>query len=250
MSRTAEYQVILQTLHDWDSYLLSESRLPGPRANLELAQAVAEEGDLELFLRYIRYTSEEAPVNSPREFLVFCGVLGLGRFLVTDSELIQILRRFACDSRWRIREAVVMALQRFGDVDMTGLLAEMKCWSLGTPLEQRAAAAAICEPRLLGETKHACEALQILDTIVTEYKQATNRKDAGLQILRQGLGYCWSVAVVALPMEGKALMEKWLSCMDKDVLWIMKENLRKNRLAKLDDDWVTVWLGKLAEKAN
>ena len=43
-----------------------------------------------------------------------------------------------------------MALQRLGDVDMAQLLAEMRDWAEGTPLEQRAAAAAICEPRLLG----------------------------------------------------------------------------------------------------
>ena len=35
------------------------------------------------------------------------------------------------------------------------------------------------------------------------------RADA-LKTLRQGLGYCWSVAVAALPETGKPLMERWL----------------------------------------
>jgi hypothetical protein len=52
------------------------------------------------------------------------------------------------------------------------------------------------------------------------------------------LGYCWSVAVVALPEAGKPLMEKWLNSADPDVLWIMRENLRKNRLVKMDPVWV------------
>ena len=42
-----------------------------------------------------------------------------------------------------------MALQRWGDADMDGLLAAMTDWAAGNPWEQRAAAAALCEPRLL-----------------------------------------------------------------------------------------------------
>ena len=52
------------------------------------------------------------------------------------------------------------------------------------------------------------------------------------------MGYCWSVAVVALPEEGKKKMERWFSSDDKDVLWIMKQNLRKKRLTRMDADWV------------
>jgi len=35
-------------------------------------------------------------------------------------------------------------------------------------------------------------------------------------------------------------MEKWLDHQDKDILWMMKENLKKNRLIKMDADWVNV----------
>ena len=45
-----------------------------------------------------------------------------------------------------------MALQRWGDADMAGLLAAMTDWAAGNPLEQRVAAAALCEPRLLRQT--------------------------------------------------------------------------------------------------
>jgi len=58
MGKREEYRKILQTNTDWDPYLLSESCLPGPRANLELAHAVAEEGSLETFRRYLLYTAE------------------------------------------------------------------------------------------------------------------------------------------------------------------------------------------------
>ena len=47
------YREVLRALPDWDEYLKRESRLPGPRGNLELAQAVAEEGDKVIFLHKI-----------------------------------------------------------------------------------------------------------------------------------------------------------------------------------------------------
>lgn len=244
MSRVDEYRQQLRALarEEWDSTLLQESGLPGPRGNLELAQAVADEGDLALFERYITYTAEKAPTNSPYEFLAFCGVVGLGRLVAEGNrDLLSTLRRQASDSRWRTREAVAMALQRFGDVAMEQLLVEMRAWSAGSPLEQRAAAAGLCEPRLLGRAEHAREVLQILDHITATVVWASNRRSEDFQALRKGLGYCWSVAVVALPEEGKALMEKWLRHPDKDVRWIMRENLKKNRLARMDAAWVKRW---------
>jgi hypothetical protein len=40
-------------------------------------------------------------------------------------------------------------------------------------------------------------------------------------------------------------MEKWLNSPDSDVRWVMKENLKKNRLIKMDADWVKVCNMKL-----
>ena len=81
MSKIETYRHILRSTPDWDNYLRQESRLPGPRANIELAKAVAEEGDQGTFIRYLRYDYTSAPVNSPDEFLAYCGVLGLGKLL-------------------------------------------------------------------------------------------------------------------------------------------------------------------------
>jgi hypothetical protein len=197
------------------------------------------------FRRYIAYTADKAPTNSPYEFLAFCGVVGLGRLLAEgDTDLLEILRRCASDPRWRIREAVATALQRLGDVNMEWLIAAMRDWGQGTPLEQRAAAAALCEPRLLGQAQAARATLEILDQITAGIEQAANRRSEDFLALRKGLGYCWSVAVVALPAEGKALMEKWLVKSDKDIRWIMRENLKKARLVRMDAEWVKRWRDK------
>lgn len=242
MSKTDEYRAKLRALDHWDSYLLEESGLPGPRGNIELAQVVADEGDRQLFQHYIAYTADKAPVNSPYEFLAFCGIVGLGRLLAEgDAGLLETLRQHASDPRWRIREGVAMALQRLGDVNMGQLITAMQEWGKGAPLEQRAAAAALCEPRLLRQAQDAGAVLEILDQITTGIEQADNRRSEDFLALRKGLGYCWSVAVAALPVEGKGLMEKWLINPDKDIRWIMKENLKKNRLVRMDANWVKKW---------
>ena len=242
MSKADEYRAKLRTLDSWDAYLLKESGLPGPRGNIELAQIVADEGDRELFERYTAYTHDQAPVNSPYEFLAFCGVVGLGRLLAEgDAGILKTLRTHASDPRWRVREAVAMALQRFGDNNMDLLLAEMQKWSTGTPLEQRAAAAALCEPRLLGQARYARAALQILDRITASLERSKTHPREDILVLRKGLGYCWSVAVASLPEEGKAFMEKWVSTTNKDIQWIMQENFKKARLARMDPAWVKKW---------
>jgi hypothetical protein len=246
MSKADEYRETLRTLEDWDSFLLKESGLPGPRGNLELAQAVADEGDKELFERYLSFDPGKAPVNSPHEFLAFCGVVGLGRLLSEGKmEVVKTLRPYASDPRWRIREGVAMALQRLGQVDMGSLLPEMGQWSKGNLLEKRAAAAALCEPALLREEKHIQKVLQILDEITASIQRVGDRKSDEFKALRKGLGYCWSVAIVALPEEGKKRMERWFSSDDQDVLWIMKENLRKKRLTRMDAEWVERWKVRL-----
>ena len=94
---------------------------------------------------------------------------------------------------------------------------------------------------MLGQAKHARAVLRILDKITASVRKVEDRTSEDFLALRKGLGYCWSVAVAALPDEGKRLMEKWLVDTDKDVRWIMRENLKKNRLARVDAGWVIKW---------
>ncbi len=246
MSKTDQYLKELRSMADPDPFLLQHSGLPGPRGNLELAQAAAAYGTPADYRRWLAYTPDIAPTNTPGEFLAFCGILGLGVLLARGgAEHLPVLRGYANDPRWRAREAVAMALQRLGDADMPRLLAEMRLWAEGAALEQRAAAAALCEPRLLQEPAHAAAVLEILDTITAAYARSPQPRSPASRILRQGLGYCWSVAAAALPEAGKPLLEHWLASADSDIRWIMRENLRKTRLQRADAAWVQTWLAKL-----
>jgi hypothetical protein len=241
-----EYRAALRASKDWEPFLLKNSGLPGPRGNIELGQAIADEGDRELFAHLISFDAPIAPTNDPREFLAFCGTVGFGRLLAEgDRSALEVLRRQASDSRWRIREAVAMALQRFGDADMDALLTAMRAWSKGNLLEQRAAVAALCEPRLLVERKHVAGVLRILDAVTKSLAKSKDRKSDQFLALKKGLAYCWSVAAAASPEDGKAMMEKWFASKDRDVIWIMKENLKKDRLARMDAAWVKKWKTKL-----
>jgi hypothetical protein len=239
MNKSETYRQVLSALPDWEPYLLQESGLPGPRGNLELAQVVADEGNRALFDHFLTYTPQVAPTNDPHEFLAFCGVVGFGRLLAEgDESLLGQLRPFASDPRWRLREGVAMALQRLGKADMRRLLEAMQQWSTGSWLEKRAAAAALAEPALLHKEPDALEALQILERITASMENSADAKNEGIKVLQQGLSYCWSVVVAAAPEQGKRLMEQWLAGSDRIIQRIMQENLKKNRLVRMDAAWV------------
>ncbi len=239
MSKLDEYRQQLSSLSDWTPFLLRHSGLPGPRGNLELAAAFAELADAVKVRPYLSIPIEDAPENSAKVFLVFCAITALGKMVARgDSEHIATLRTFACDPRWRVREAVAIALQYIGDSDMKALLAIADHWRGGNWYEKRAVAAALAEPRLLKQSASTREVLKIFNNITKDIAGARRPSDESFKVLRQSMGYCWSVAVAALPERGKPLMEKWLGSANADVRWIMKQNLNKNRLIKMDEAWV------------
>ncbi len=243
MTSLTAYTAHLRNLpmSQWDTYLSMNSGLPGPRGNLTLADAAAEVGDEAIFRHLLTYDPITAPTNTPGEFLAFCGTVGFGKLLVEHHPTaLDVLRASANDPRWRVREGAAIALQHFGDHDMPALIDHMTAWSVGTAYEQRAAAAALCEPRLLKNPEHVACILHILDDITVTIPAVTNRKADDFIALRKGLAYCWSVAVVALPEQGKPLMEKWLASPDKDIRWLMRENLKKDRFKRMDTAWAKI----------
>lgn len=238
MGRREEYRLRLRSLPDWEAFLLAESGLPGPRANLELLAAVADEGDTTRFLELLDWTAERAPGGTREEFLAACGATGLGESIARGEEQWwPMLRGLASDPRWRVREGVAMALQRIGERDMSGLVRKVSQWVEGGPLERRAAAAGLCEPRLLETDEDAEAVLGVLDRIMESVEREADRRSEEVRVLRQALGYCWSVAIVASPDEGKKRFESWAGSSDADVRWIVRENLKKKRLERMDSEW-------------
>jgi len=246
MTKQDEYSRILQNMDDWIPYLMANSCLPGPRGNLELAYAAAHTATSRQAELLLGMDSPGVLENTPEVFVLFCGIVSLGKnTLPGDLEYFAILKQYANDSRWRIREAVAMALQEIGKTDMTFLLSEVKSWTDGSFLQMRAVTAGLCEPVLLKDELIAIQVLDILNQITTRFQDEPQGKKEDYAILSKGLSYCWSVAVVGHPAYGKKLMEKWISFGTHRIQKIMFNNLLKNRLVKMDSAWVKKCLSLL-----
>lgn len=228
------------------TYLAQNSHLPGPRGNLELVSVFADivesaaSGAVsrvwELCLGMTQLSAEQAPVNSPQEFVPFCGTVGLGAIGARETtfydEAIKELQRLSNDSRWRMREAVAMGLQKMLNAKARETMDRLKDWiPTGTPLELRAVAAGIAEPLIIKDTAVARMALELHERIIERVRQIEGRKTEDFRVLRQGLGYTLSVVISRVPMEGFDLIDRCLSEDDADLHWIAKSNLKKKRLS-------------------
>jgi hypothetical protein len=241
VGRIDEERAALRQASDLDAALLAGSRLPGPRANLELVQAAADIGAEADFRRWI---ATDPAGDGPIEFLPVCALVGFGRLAAErHPQAIGVLREWAGDPRWRVREAVAMGLQRLGDADLDRLLAEVRLWGVGNAFERRAAVAALSEPRFLTEPRALAELLDLLDDCTGAFARLRAAGDAGCEALRKALGYAWSVAVSAAPGTGRPRMERWLrtTADDRDIAWIMRQNLRKARLSRAEPEWTRHW---------
>jgi len=63
-------------------------------------------------------------------------------------------------------------------------------------------------------------------------------KSESFRLLKKGLDYGLSVAMVADPQKGRKLLEKLLQVPDSDIKWILRENLKKKRVERMDRDWM------------
>ncbi|MGA9531443.1 MAG: hypothetical protein WBR18_01895 [Anaerolineales bacterium] len=247
MGRVESYRQKLASLDEWDSYLQAESHLPGPRANLELSAAYAELADPETIWQHAEIDADEAPENTPESFLAVCGTRALGRLVLGGDRRAEAkLRTAASDTRWRCREAVAMALQTIGEEAPERLVSMVAEWSGGNRYEQRAAVAAICEPALLRVQATIEQALEVLNTISASIKGANDRRHDDFRTLRKTLGYGWSVVIAANPEEGKLAFERWVDVEDPDIRWMVRRNLGKARLRRMDEEWVESLLKRTA----
>ena len=251
MTKVDEHALALRELDDPEPYLLEHSGLPGPRGNLELARAAADVRSPAELRRWASLDPGVAPTGGAEEFLVVCGVVGLGRLLAEgDVKALVELRGHANDPRWRVREAVAMALQRWGSENFDALAVTMAEWASGSLLERRAAGAAVCEPALLTDPARVEAALAVSRRRPPDSRRdSAERRSYEYKALRKGLGYCWSVAVAAAPETARpafeALVARAAASDDRDLLWVARENLRKRRLERLHSDWVAALRARL-----
>ncbi|MFO6451098.1 MULTISPECIES: HEAT repeat domain-containing protein [unclassified Aeromicrobium] len=210
---------------EWPEYVEGRSGLPGPRANLALVGFVAQHADA---------ATVQELLTDGREYPVMCAAAAVGR-RSSDPSAEAAARALADDERWRVREGVAIGLQLLGDTDPGAWRSIASRWvDDPSPLVQRAAVAAICEPRLLRTSEAAAAAVDVCARATRHLtslpSDEARRPDA--RTLRQALGYGWSVAVAADPGVGLGQFLA-LDTEHPDVAWIVRENRRKKRLSTL-----------------
>ncbi len=231
MVATAAHREALRALPRADraAYQDRHSGLPGPRADLGLLQAAADTGDAEWF---------EELADSPDKFRVAAGAVGLRRLLADgpDDRALRLLHALASDPRWRVREGVAMGLQRLGDADLP-------CcgrWPGGGP-PTRIRSCSV-RPRPTSANRGCCGPASPPPSPSTSAGRSPRRwpgaprgsaAPPGVRSLRQALGYCWSVAVAADPGTGLPRFDALTDDSDPDVAWIVQENGKKARLARV-----------------
>lgn len=215
---------------DLAAFLGAHSNLPGPRGNLELADAFAAVAPRDTILAF---------ADDEDEYLRFCGTQGLGRLLVEspgELALLATLVERAADPLWRVREASARALQIVGRAAPDAMHAIVAEWMTHPDAYvRRAAMAGICEPALLRDAASFRAGLDACEggTASLVALSPAERKEPGPRNLRQGLGYGWSVVVAAKPALGMPAFDRLRASVDPDVAWIVAENLKKNRLRRL-----------------
>ena len=229
-------------------YLRDQSRLPGTRANLELVNSLSnllaaivpeQPEQVWMLVHYLVRDERTVERNTPDEFVILCGVVAFGACSSVrtewQTEVFEMMKLFACSKSWRVREGVAMALQRLLPVIPQETLEYlMELATRGNCFQQRASIAAIAEPSLLYDKAMIDAALMIQRFVLERLRElsSADRKREDVRALRQSLGYTLSVVTAASPEKGFALMRDCARWNDTDINWILRENLKKKRLAK------------------
>lgn len=121
---------------------------------------------------------------------------------------------------------------------MNHLLDEITPWLNGNATEQRADVAGLCEPKILKDKTDAERVLQILAKVTYKPGNFPPKLSEAEKVLRKALCYAWSVAIVSHPEAGKPMFEELVKNLNPHIKYIVKKNLKKNRISKMDKIWV------------
>ncbi len=219
-------------------YLLVNSKLPGRRANLELLYDFRKHASKEIVMKCLSLKNKDLK-NTPEEFAIMCGVVGYCEVYKDKTEQVfEFLDDYAQSESWRVREAVAMGIQHMLILSEEDSLQIIKSWLQKTNLHKRAIIAGLCTPRLQSIKAVSCETEIALECLMNAVSSWTGKLTEEQSVLRKALGYCWSIAIEANSSNLKPKFERYFDSENKNIRWILKSNLKKKRLIKLDDKWV------------
>jgi len=243
-----QLRTVREEERDLFTFLKENSNLPGPRGNIELAFAFADDcvanfaerptAFQAIYRSMAAVSASEADTNDPGEIIPFCAAVALGAYAAREKSLhgfaVSELRRLAADSRWRLREGVAMGLQELlsGSVPVNlallGRLARDP-----DPLVVRAAVAAMAEPRMLTDSSAARTALEFHRLVLERVAAGDFREDKeAFRVLVKGLSYSLSVVIAAAGEAGFRYLRTLAASEDAVMRKIVRENLKKARLSR------------------
>jgi hypothetical protein len=134
-----------------------------------------------------------------------------------------------------MREAAAMALQLIGERDIAAFRDIVAAWMPDPSfLTMRAIVAGLAHPPMLADPDVALFSVDTARPIVAALSRADAkaRGSESFKVLRQGLGYALSVFAAHSPGDGFALLRRSAAVRDPDVAWVIRENLKKKRIAE------------------
>jgi hypothetical protein len=221
------------------SVLEKESKLPGPSANLSLLRQFIKEATPEQAALCLSIFDKKPDANSPATFVAMCGVAACGN--------PEIFRKAANSDNWRLREAAVFGLQNLGLNNVDSLYAVFESWENANLLEKRCIAATLCEPALIKTEEMAAKILGVLNEYMEIIELEKNTKSEEYRVFKKAMGYCISVVIAANPEKGKEFFEEWMRSPSLEIRWVLSENLKKDRLRKMDSNWVDAQIEILSD---
>jgi hypothetical protein len=218
------------------------ARLPGPRMNTALAEALASacvqrgaRAD-SVVLALARLSPSEAPGATALEFLPVCGLYALGARAAADQSVrgafLAELQAHAADVRFRCREAVIHALTRIGHEAGDGLVRDVVAWMDGY-FHAAAVLRAVCSEAWIGK-------LHDVDAVLARFDQAFALASGAPRAAARWPGY--KELLLALEREPPRLalrfgapvfgmLERWIKAQDSVLREVVARGLGSPKLA-------------------
>lgn len=254
MNKMKQYKIeVLSFLESNDyegleHYILEKSNLPGRMANLTLISVIADSFKENIsfskswYSRIQKWVDLKTDGNDSETELVLVALESFGEmYICLDKnqkiEITQQLHSALNDKRWRVREIVTESYKRIG-IHSYGLLQDEFNSILNeplTPLEVRGILATVAHPELLKSSQQLNFSQKILEQSFNYYLAFNNEKftKEDKLILKKGLSFAPSVIINKNPDEGFLFFNTLVLKDDKDVMRIVKENLKKKRLSSI-----------------
>jgi hypothetical protein len=222
-------------LDELTKYLTENSNLPGPRANLGLANKLAELVTSN-WVDHKKFLRRCIDSWGNDEYLRTCRNIVLGYIAAEhpqeDNWALDLLYLDNFNDEWRPREAVTIGLTESLRRRETYMLQLLHRWNEDNDLRVlRNTLVTLADPGNLRKSLGLREALRTYHLKAMDALRYDSNSKPGYQMLKKSLGFTLSVAAVEDP-EMMRMLRDWVEADIKQWKSVLRSNLKKSRLVK------------------